>query len=346
MGEPMFPTLEKAKSPEQQSYEDLKKIILEIENKSKFKQREKMPDGKEIIISPEGERFSTEQVLDPESPDVDKIVDFMGTFKPEEQDSADTIKNAIALEDYAYLVIKDADGKVIAHNETSYLELPAAAGKKKSNEVILFSGYTVADSNLRRSGLGSQLNKAAFEFGLKKAQENKQEVKALITEAVPTSEPFRNSLGYGRLYFEDKDGNIREVPYVEPPLDWNFETGEPETEAVNGHLMMRMVNGDKKVPAADLIRIVDVILEDNYQLYSDSIKEGQNPSKLALKNNRNVIKNIKKEFRSNLNQAVEGKIFFMSKEEREKKLQELQTQGKQLFETKRDDIEAGLENKD
>jgi hypothetical protein len=332
-----IPEIGEKLSQEKQSHKDMEQIIQEIERKSKFRNRQKTADGKEVIVSPEGEKFEISRVTDSDSPDVEKmrelmLVGFEGEFKDEDLDSLETMRQAVGNDTFIYNIAKNVEGDAIQLTLGYLLELGQERKEKKYNESLLFMGITV--SREKRKGLGAELNKSVFESGLEKAKKEGREIKAIAAAAVDQSEYLGNYVGMRRVYFENEKGEICEVPYIDPPLTWNFETGEAEAEALPAHFMLNMVNGENTVLVGDFMEMVDVIYKVDSMISPESRKDDKAPTEEAIRRNHEIIEKIKNELMESLSQAKNGKIMLLDKKEREALAKELQIKGKKIFENK------------
>ncbi len=332
------------KSLVEQLQEQMRNITKEMAEKSQYR-RERLSDLKEQIVSPEGENFLIEHVKDAESPDVKKIFKFMEKFNPEECDTIEIIQDAIEnpTDAYAYHIIKDEKGKVIAHSESSYLEIPPENQGDKPKEAVLFIGCNIVDDKHQRKGLGTEICQTFFETGAKKAKNHEQSLKGIIGEAVETSEKFWNQVGMKRMYFEDGEGNIQEVPYICPPIQWDEKTGlplDPETEEIGDkdikeysapeHLMVRMIDGRQEINASELLAMIGPVYTDNYTLYRNEGEEY--PTDEAIGYSRKAVRGFRDELEAVLRKAKDGKIILLDAKEREEKIKELQASGKNFNE--------------
>ncbi|MBU2037279.1 hypothetical protein KJ866_03735 [Patescibacteria group bacterium] len=324
------------------AYQDAEKITKELETGSRYK-REQAGSDKEIITSPESERFSVDRVRDAESPEVKKIYKFMKKFNPEEADTLDIIQDAVKVDDYAYHIAQDKKGKVVAHTQSSYLKMAPHELGEKATESILFIGYSITDDDFQRKGLASELFQSALKTGAEKAKAEQQALKGIVGEAVATSERFWNHVGLKRIYFEDKDGNFKEVPYICPPIQWDEKTGQPvdpETEEIGDkdikdysapeHLMIRLINSKDEMSIQDLMPMIQTIYRDNYTLYKNPGEEY--PTDEAIKYTQAAVNEFQKELEDILNEAKDAKLFLLSAKEREDKIAELKNQGKEFHE--------------
>ena len=320
------------------AYQDAEKITKELEAKSRYK-REHVAGDHEKISSPELGEFSIDRVKNHEDPKVEKIFDFMQKFNPEEADTLDIIQEAVKVDLYAYHIAENKEGEVVAHTQSSYLEVAPKESGAKSSEAILFIGYSITDDDYQRKGLASELFSSVIKTGAEKAKSQQQGLRAVIGEAVASSEKFWNHVGLKRMYFEDKAGNFQEVPYICPPIQWDGQTGkalDPETEEIGDkdikeysapeHLMTRMLDGKNEISVAELMPMIDIIYEDNYTLHKYPGRE-DNPTDEAIANTMAAVKEFRKELENILSEAKDGKIILLSAGERQQKAQELKQKG-------------------
>lgn len=351
---PCQASLESAESSTNKKVED---FIGEISEKSRYK-RDSMLGGKEQIRSVEGESSVIDRITEKDDQRIKKLSESMGVFAPEEADPPEIIESAIANVDgiYAYYILETPNGEIKAYVNSNYLELPLKPGEAKSKEVISFVGFAVVDEDFKRKGLGKEIVQSALKATLEKAKNQGQEIKAFIGEATETSEAFWNSVGQKRLYYEDSEGNYREVPYVCPPINWDYETGKPKDPetgevrdesfikeySVSKHLMLKSFGdgknekGEESITVQELMPMIEAIYKDNYSLISQPREIGPDgnlyPADEAIEATLVAVKGFQDELQEVLNQAKDGKIILLSVQERENKIKELAAAGKKLSE--------------
>lgn len=319
---------------QKKSYHDMERIIQGIEAKSKFRDRQKTADGKEIIVSLDGEKFEISRVTDPNSSDVERIrelmlTEFEGEFKDEDLDSLETMSEIVGNDTFIYKVAKNSEGDIMQLT-LGYLLKLGQEKQEKVSESLLFMGLTI--SREKRKGLGAELNKSVFESALEKAKKEKREIKAIAAAAVDQSEYLANRVGMKRIYFKNEEGDIFEVPYIDAPLNWNFETGEAEAEVLPAHFMLNMIDGKSIVSVEDFMEMVDAIYKNDSEINYHSQKDGKAPTKEAIRRNHEILEGIKNKTRESLSHAMDGEIMLLSKIEREKMVEDLKLQGNKLFE--------------
>lgn len=309
------------------SWKKMQEWIAELQSTSKFS-REKMPEGREKIRSPEGGEFFIRRVTDPKDPTVRKIHKFLvKAFTAEEADTFDTIQGAVNSDYQAYHVIEDADGKMVALSNTAYLELEGKKGEPKN--AIIFDAYLVTDSKHRGKGLGRELYQNTYRHALEKAKAAGSGLGGIVGEAVSAVEPFMNRLGSRRVYFEDGQGNLREAPYIQAPVDWDPKTGKNSQEATPEHLMLRLTDGKQALSSAELLAMVKAIYDENYVFPEEFFK-----SEKASANCEKIVMGYLERLRKALSEARGGKLILLSEDERGQKKKELAAKGKKLIEHK------------
>ena len=308
----------------EQSHARMQEMIAELKAASKFSRQE--GDGNaEVITSPEGEQFTIRALRDPKDPAIKKLHSFMvKEFGKEESETLTWLRHTIkeGLNDYH---IVEKDGKIVAISNTRYFDMENGEGSPK--ESILTVWHITTERRSRNKGLASEIYQSFYKTALDRAKENSHAFKGVVGEAVSSVEPFLNRMGRGRVYFEDASGNVKEVPYVCPPVDMDSATGEPLEDPVPEHIMVRLMNGKKEMPVQDLMRITETIYIREYLGAPDNYESPDIYGK-AREYNMGLLN----EMRAALGGAKDGKVFFMTAAEREQKREELSRSGKELIE--------------
>jgi len=325
------------------SWQNLQKSIEEMEAASPYR-REKETERTEKINPKDSENpkfaeigeLKIEHIKDRESPKIDKIVEFMEKFAPEEADTPEIIRDAVAnpTDAYAYHTIENQKGETISHAQSSYLEL-TDENDQPLNQSIIFGGFVITADEYRRKRLADEIWQSALRCNLEKAQKKNQELKAIVVEGKEESEPFWNHVGLKRVYFEDAQGNLHETPYIQPPIDWNNRTGLPKGYkkgddmkkfSVPEHLMIKPTDNRNEITTQELMPIISAIYSDNYTLYRN---EGEKyPTDKAIESTQEIVGQFQTELKQTLSQAKEGKLYLLDAKEREQKMMEFKAAGK------------------
>ena len=318
---------QEAAPTKENSWKKMQEWIAELKSTSKFS-REKTADGREKIRSAEGEEFFIRQIKDPQDPATKKLHKFLlSALSADEVDDLDTIRGAMTGGNYAYHAIEDQSGKMVSVSNVGYLETKLPEQEKATKEAVAFVAYIVTDPNFREKGLGSELYQNIYGFALQEAKSRDHNLKGFIGEAVSTVEPFLNRMGRKRMYFEDRDGNLREVPYMQAPLEWDKKTGRPISRAVPEHLMLRLTSGKQGLSVDELLSMVWALYEDN-NIPPDEFFRSEDAAEECYNKVVGYLKNMGKA----LGESKSGRLSLMSAEERGQKIRELQARGKNVFE--------------
>ena len=311
-------------------------MIRELANTSRF-QRERRPDDREQVSSPERGVYSIRSIEDSKDPAIKKIHAVMvKEFGKEEAEALYWIRDTIKKDINRYHIAETPEGEIVAFSNTQYLELEPASGREREpRESIVPIWHIVSDRAHRNKGVASELYQNFYQDALVESQKRGNILKGIIGEAVSSVEGFLNRMGRKRMYFEDRAGNVHEIPYLCPPVDTDDRTGEPREDPMPEHVMLRLVNGDQKMPIEDLLRMIKAMYleyvgaSDNY----DTKEAYQN----ALKYNMRMLMNLAE----TLQQSKDGSVFLMSRDQREAKRRELERGKKKLIEVVTEADEMG-----
>lgn len=327
---------EKSGSPLEQSHVQMELMIDELRRTSHF-ERTSTLDGREHISSSERGEYSVRFVTDAKDAVVRGIHRTMvKEFGKEESETLTWLRHTIRKDLNRYHVAETPDGKVAAFSNTQYLELEPAPGHEHDpRESIVPIWHIVSDPAYRNRGVASELYQSFYQDALEEAKKRGNVMKGIIGEAVDSVEGFLNRMGRKRMYFEDREGNVHEVPYVCPPVDMDDATGEPREEPVPEHVMLRLISGEERMPNEDLVRMVKAMYTeyvgapDNY--------DTQEAYQKALGYNMGLLDQLA----DAVGHSKDGSVFLMSREEREEKRRELARENKKLIEVETGGDELG-----
>jgi hypothetical protein len=305
------------------SQRNMEGFIGELEDSSKFERTATEKEGVEALKSREGEDFVTRRIESPNDPLVREIWQMMKEEFGDEADPLYWVKESIKEGISQYDVVTTPDGKIISFSSSQYLEMDPKEGNP--SESMVYTAFILTKEEYRRKGLATELEIKLSTGALKKAKEESHMVRGTIGECTETSEEFWNKMGERRIYFEDSEGNMVEVPYKAPPVDFDSKTGDPTVDGAYEHLMINLFDGKKEISTEGLLRMVKTIFKE-YVADSDDYD-----SKVAWKKAQDVIDGYLRDLESILAGAKDGKIYLMNKDERGeiakkgKKIEELKT---------------------
>lgn len=307
------------------SHQAMEARIAELAQQSRFTKLSEA--DREILRSPEGEEFSLRRVEGSEDDALEQIHALLEkVFSFKETDPLKTLQKNAGKDHIVYYYIENAKGEVLALSQTEYLNF--AVDPSSQREGLLFVVYIATDPEARSQGFATELYQKMYSFGLEKAEQSDERLAAVIGETVDAVEPFLNRMGRKRVYLEDDQGNVKEVPYILPPLDWDPKTGGPVLDSSKEHLMLRLLDGRQGLSTGELLGMVRsiydmYIFDREYFVSEDAYENHQKHLQAYFENLSGAMKDAKG-----------GHLFLMNAEEREVKHQELEKQEKRFIEFK------------
>ncbi|MBI2327523.1 hypothetical protein HYU92_04360 [Candidatus Curtissbacteria bacterium] len=261
-----------------------------------------------------GERITIERITNPGDPRIDQIQALLAAeFKEAEVDPPKVMRAAIQGKDnvtgsevptYIVIAVQNENDKVVGAACGAVLEKKNEDYNPIGNEAVILGAYITMEDEYRRLGAGTlAFNLRMAEAQAEAARKGLKPV-AYIAEVVDNSEAFINSQGGFRLYSKENDGNYKEVPYLQPPLEYDKNTGRPTARAgtVPEHLMVKMFDGSTTIKGETLLEMVRAMFD-----YNNYREEGYFNNKRAFNQHSRIISNIEEE----LTEAVSGKTLHM-----------------------------------
>jgi len=277
---------------------------------------------------PSEDEFVLRVLHDPYDRSVDQMYKLMIVeLSEEEAEIPEWIRHAIAEQLYWYHVVEKRDGTLVAFSSTQYLELKPLQGMDAPPQESLFAvWFIITNPTFRRRGLAHALYERFLHEACAEAQARGQRLKAIIGEAVSSMESFLNPMGRKRLYFEDERGDVHEAPYFAPPIDMDSCTGEPMGVPAPERLMLQMLNGSQELPVEELLQMIWVI----YEQYVG--EESDYRSRRAFERAQQYNWHLLQQLHHTLSKSKDGRVFLLSRAEREQRRAELRASGKELYE--------------
>lgn len=323
-------------TPEEMGISPVERYRQEIAMKSN-NIREDMPQGDTWVETPEGKKFQIELLTDEKDPRIRGSHDLLaGQFGKNEVDGIGAIREAVGQlqeapedRDYEPLLVntvQNEKGEVVATTHSAVLgTLNEDFEPTRDKGAVMLDAYTVVDKKARGQNLAYELYRRRLMDAAASAQEQGLKINSMVAETTPEGpENFYNSMGFGRLYFENKDGQLVEAPYFQSVLCDAFDpkTGKPmpgiEPSAL--HLMIAKLDGNKHMTIEEVLRVVRSIM--NYDSYNEAEYFDKANRKKAFAEHERILNDDLERFEDALSQAKDGTIMLMSAEERETWLKE------------------------
>lgn len=304
----------------------LERRIGELRTNSQFARS--THEGRKILRLPSGEQFFVRRIVDPEDPDLLQAHRLLQqNFSPEETDPLEVFCVGASREGKGYYIVQDDQGDVLSLGDVTYLPLCSRDGGR-IDQGALFVGYIVTHEDARKRGFASELYQEFYQWTRDCAHAAGHRLWGVIGETVPGVERFLNGMGRKRVYFEDVTGNVYEVPYLQPPCDWDSRTGNPLLNPKSEHLMVWRTDEQEKFPASDLLSVVEALYEQTYPSSREFFESDE-----AYQVARRVVQGILAELEKVLVlDAQDGEVFLMSKDERARRTEALIGLGLSLHE--------------
>lgn len=140
--------------------------------------------------------------------------------------------------------IKDDRGEVVCTLNGGLLPLLDEEGQQ-TGESIFMVFYVATDPKVEGIGIGREAMITAYQVAAQEAKDRRLRLIGCAGECTYTSKRYWENLGWRRAYTQDERDDVSEVPYVQPPLDFDLETGEIAEGCGDApeHFMVRLFDG-------------------------------------------------------------------------------------------------------
>ena len=292
------------------------KMLESINADSKYKRSMMSPES---TVERDGMKFELQLVQAEDEKTVQEVQQLMEeTFGKEEVDPIEVLREAIkgtpsvGSEDvtrYRIYVARDENGIIQSLYAGGLVDMNDAQGKPLGEKMFM-AAYGVTREESRKRGIARELYVSSMMQAAADAYADGKKLSMIISECTSTSEKAWNAIGRRRAYVQTGANDWTELKYVQPPLDWDPDTGMPAEDAGNAaeHIMMQPFDGD--MTKERLSSALDAIYRwNNYR----SEKFFHNPE--AQKAHFAYIQAIQKQFDSELNAGGELKLLSASERE-------------------------------
>ncbi|MFY9492988.1 MAG: hypothetical protein WAP55_00670 [Minisyncoccia bacterium] len=213
----------------------------------------------EEIADPSGRILRLRRVSKSNDPATTEIFNLLcRTFSEDEADTLETIQSDVTDPDVAFFVIQEKNNPRVLALINVYVLPVGPSGLQ------LFIGYVVTDDTERDKSLASRLYRAACLFFMRRSEIKAREAYGIVGEMVETVEEFFLKVGGCRRLYVETPERILEIPYIQPPLDFDKRTGRPLKNPVPEHLMLRLVDYGDELSVEDVLKIVWSIYESYF----------------------------------------------------------------------------------
>jgi hypothetical protein len=293
------------------------KLLPEIQKQSKYtRSGENMP---ECTIERDGKKYEIKLVR-PEDEEIIQEIQKLSeeAFGEEEVDPVEILKMGIQgkepdgtqdISRYRLYVARDESGKIQSVYAGGLVEM-RTKNKEPNGEMTFMSAYGITRPESQRHGLMRELYVSSMMQAATDALAQDKKFNMVAAEATGTSEKSWNAVGHRRVYVETGPNEYTELKYVQPALDFDFNTGLPTEDAGEfpEHLMVQFVEGE---PDKDRIKAaVDGMYRWNNLYDQDAFTSAE-----AFNQHKHYIAEIQKKFNDQL--STSSPLHLLSAEERE-----------------------------
>ncbi len=227
-------------------------------------------------------------------------------FEEEENDREEDYVTAIEQELGDFFVIRNAERQIVALMNAQFAPLNERA--ESGGELIIW--YVVTDKAYRGKGLATELYRTAYETALAQARDQQREIVAIVGETEATAERFFNSMGRKRLYYEDEEGVMHELPYVVPP-------SQADEQEVVEHFMVRFLDDRIVASVAEVTRLLEgIFAQYQHPAYMHDFSSERKEQQLQL-----ITRTFDRMCEA-IASAQEGTLYLYSAQERTQKMAE------------------------
>ncbi len=220
--------------------------IEELLQKSKWKRSS--PDSPNTTIENNGQTFLLRTIESGDDESVSHIQQlFEKTFGKEEIDPEAILRAAvdgvtatgIPQSKYRIVAVTNENGEIAGTIAGASFALTDAS-ENPTNDMVYFVGYAAMDESTRQGGLAREAYISALIDAKQEAMKQGKNLRFAFGECTASSERFWNNVGWKRIYGKADTGTYDELPYMQPALDFDQNSGAPAAGAgtTPEHLMM------------------------------------------------------------------------------------------------------------
>ena len=284
-------------------------------------------DGRFVseVILGDRSRFRLRRLTASQDKYIDNAHSFMlSQFGAEEAETKEWLYHAIADSINTVFVALNSDDKIVGLSNSQYLSLSGDTAKVR-NRSILAVWHLSVDKSVRGLGLAKHLQFSMLRDAYLVAKRSCHHFVGVCGEVVETAEAIMNRLYCKRMYYPDQRGNLHEVPYVCPPVDYDAETGKLTGPAVPEHLMLGIIANNGNITSKILLNIVWAMYLEYLGTRADYKSKG------AYDRARKFLKSMLRGIDEQLSSSGGDELILLSRDERSLLRRKLRRLGRRIF---------------
>jgi hypothetical protein len=237
-------------------------VVAKLMAGSKYR---RSPQGPECTIEAAGTKYKLSLVRANDENAIQEIQRFMEeTFGQKEVDPIDVFKAGIEgklldgskdIARYRVFTASDGMGNIQSVYAGGLIEMMNGQGNP-SGKAMFMGAYAMTHPENRRRGIIRELYISSMMEAASDAFAADKKLSLVAAETSSSSERVWNTIGRRRAYIETGLNEYTELPYVQPALEFEPQTGLPAegAGALPEHLMLHFLEGD-----ADKIRLTAAV---------------------------------------------------------------------------------------
>lgn len=238
---------------ESQSQQPVWEVIARISEQSKFQRSHESP---ECTIERDGERYQIRMTRPEDTKTIREIHTLLQeTFDVEEVEPEDSLRAGLRgrriegsslTTRYRIFVARDSSGQLQSLYGGQLVDILPNDGDTQPDELLFMGMYGAVREESRRKGLVRELYMSSMMEAAADAHALGKTLTTIAGECTEKSEGAWNAVGRRRAYVQTGPNEYSELPYIQPALSFNRETGLPAHGAgeIAEHIMLQFLTGE------------------------------------------------------------------------------------------------------
>ncbi|MBP6865947.1 MAG: hypothetical protein KBC12_00155 [Candidatus Pacebacteria bacterium] len=208
---------------------------------------------------------------------------------------------------YRCFHVKNNEGKMIGLRVSEQFPLFDAKGTE-TNENIFYAMYIAIDEEYRSVGLAREMYISSLIDAIEQSEKRRQKLNYIVGECSPRTEELQNAVGLKRVYLKS-EGVLKELPYYQPPMKFDGQTGAPLSQEAAEHIMLFKMDG--KLTKEELF----LAIKSLYIQYQNNYPREAFASDEAFEKHQEYFEKVYRELSDEIQNGEE--MILLSKQERE-----------------------------
>lgn len=238
---------------ESRSKQPVWEVISRISEQSKFQRSHESP---ECTLEREGERYQIRMTRPEDTKTIREIHTLLQeTFDAEEVEPEDSLREGLKGKKiegsplttrYRIFVARDSSDQLQSLYGGQLVDIIRDGGNAPHDELLFMGMYAAVREESQRKGLVRELYTSSMMEVAADAHALGKTLTTIAGECTEESEGAWNAMGRRRVYVQTGPHEYSELPYIQPALSFNHETGLPAHGAgeMAEHIMLQFLTGE------------------------------------------------------------------------------------------------------